>query len=124
MMNSQRYLAALILVCLFASHSNADAPPTQDAASFNIRPNTPDDQTPAIQKYLDHVAKLGGGSAYLPPGQYTVQGSLRVPTAVSLAGSWETPHHGILTKGTVLLAYAGRGKEDGPALIELSPSSG
>ena len=123
-MNSPRYVVALILVCLFASHSNADTPTPQDAASFNIQPNTPDDQTPAIQKYLDHVANLGGGSAHLPPGQYTIRAFLRVPTGVMLTGAWEMPHHGLLTKGTVLLAYAGRGKEDGPALIELSPSSG
>ena len=33
-------------------------------------------------------------------------------------------HHAQLTKGTVILAYAGKGKETDPPLIGLSPSSG
>src|SRR5688500_2966312 len=94
------------------------------AAVYGIRADVADDQTAAIQKYLNEVERRGGGEARLEPGQYTIRGSLRAPAGVMLAGAWEMPHHGIITKGTVLMAYAGRGKEDGAALIELSPSSG
>lgn len=94
------------------------------AADFGVKGNVPEDQTAAIQKYLDDVAAQGGGAARLPAGQFTIRGSLTVPTGVTLIGAWEQPHHGILTKGTVLMAYAGRGQENGPAVVELTESSG
>jgi len=81
------------------------------------------DDTAAIQAALDAAAATGGEVA-LPPGQYLVAGSLRVPTGVMLSGSWEMPHHGAYNVGTALLATGGRGREQGPALIELSQSSG
>jgi len=92
-------------------------------ADFDIHPDSPDDQTAHIQKFLDEQARLGGGAASLPPGAYTLKGSLTIPTGVTLAGSWTAPHHGIISKGTILHAYAGRGSESGPALIELQQSS-
>jgi len=111
-------LFALVLVDFGA------AAPTTAPADFGIVPNGKEDQTAAIQKYLDAIASAGGGTARLDPGQYVIRGSLRVPSGVLLLGAWEMPHHAALTRGTVLMAYGGRGKEDGPALIELSPDTG
>ena len=119
---SRRIVVIVVLICSCTAGVLAQEPAR--AAEFGIRANVSDDQTAAVQKYLNDVEKRGGGEARLGPGQYTIRGSLRVPTAVMLTGAWEMPHHGIITKGTVLMAYAGRGKEDGPAFIELSPSSG
>lgn len=100
------------------------APPPVKATELGIIPNSPDDQTALIQKFLEAVAIRGGGEARLEPGQYVIRGSITVPTGVTLRGAWEQPHHGILTRGTVLMAYGGRGTEEGPALIELNTSSG
>ena len=80
------------------------------------------DDTAPLQAALDAAGRAGGTVA-LPPGRYRVTGSLRVPTGVSLSGSWDAPHHGAWDKGTTLLVTGGRGREDGPATIELAESS-
>ena len=80
------------------------------------------DDTAAIQAALDAQGKPGG-EVSLPPGLYLVRGSLRVPTGVTLRGSWDAPHHGAWDKGTTLAITGGRGREDGPAAVELSESS-
>lgn len=80
------------------------------------------DDTAAIQAALGAAGK-SGGEVFLPPGQYRIAGSLRVPTGVTLRGSWDAPHHGAWDKGTTLAVTGGRGREDGPAAIELQESS-
>ena len=80
------------------------------------------DDTAAIQAALDAQGKTGG-EVFLPPGQYRIAGSLRVPTGVTLRGSWNAPHHGAWDKGTTLAITGGRGREDGPAAVELAESS-
>jgi hypothetical protein len=81
------------------------------------------DATAAIQQQLDAVA-ITGGQVVLLPGQYLIQGSLKVPSAVTLRGSWTAPHHGSeWKKGTTLLITGGRDNENGPAAIQLSPDA-
>ena len=93
----------------------------QDAVT--TQPDASADQTAAIQSQLDQAAQAGGGAVCLPPGRHVVLGNLVVPTGCTLAGTWKEPHHGTVTHGTVLEAYAGRGSEDGPAFITLQQSS-
>ncbi len=88
-----------------------------------LHANQSDDATAAIQTELDRAGEGGGGEVYLSSGKYRVEGSLSVPSGVTLAGSWEAPHHSENLLGTVLEAYGGRGREEGPALLELNPSS-
>ncbi|MCF7709434.1 MAG: hypothetical protein K9N52_11095 [Verrucomicrobia bacterium] len=117
-----KYSLLLFSVLIGLSNVFAKADPlTQE--QFNIVANSEEDQTAAVQSYMDAVAEQGGGEARLTAGAYTIKGSLTVPTGVTLAGTWETPHHGVLSKGTVIHAYGGRGNEDGPALIKLTQSS-
>jgi hypothetical protein len=80
------------------------------------------DDTAAIQTALQ-TAETKGPVCFLPAGQYRVNGALRVPPGVTLAGaSGGTPHseHPI---GTVLLAFGGRGQADGQPLITLKPNA-
>ena len=80
------------------------------------------DATATIQGMLDETGKRGGG-VELPAGQFRIDGSLRVPSGVTLRGRWTSPHHGMYTLGTTLLVYGGRGDEKQPAAVELSASS-
>jgi len=75
-----------------------------------------------IQEALDKAAKTGG-EVFLPSGRYRLDGRLVIPPGVTLMGTWTAPHHARLNTGTILMVYAGRGKEDDPPLITLSPSS-
>lgn len=77
------------------------------------------DATGPIQAMLDSQGATGG-EVRLPPGQYLIKGSLKVPHGVTLRGSWDAPHHGNQWQvGTTLLITGGAGQEDGPAAIEM-----
>jgi len=88
-----------------------------------IRPQDKEDQTTSVQRELDRASAEGGGVVYLRPGRYRIEGSLRVPSGVTLSGSWRAPHHSQGLIGTVLEAHGSKGDERGPALLELEPSS-
>ena len=81
------------------------------------------DDSSAIQKALDAAVAQGGGVVDLGVGRFRMEKPITVPTGVTLAGVWEAPHHGVTTKGTTFDIYAGKGKEDDPPLVTLSPSS-
>lgn len=80
------------------------------------------DATGLLQHKLDEAGKTGG-EVFLQAGRYRLEGHITVPSGVTLRGTWTAPHHAQLHTGTVLLAYEGRGQEDGSPLISLSPSS-
>lgn len=119
-------VTAAIVLAFGLLHGNPSTDPQHavPASPHRITPNTDRDQTGNIQKYLDAVAKAGGGEAHLRPGKYRLKGNLVVPTGVTLTGAWKIPHHGVLESGTLLQAYAGRGKEKGQPFIRLEQSSG
>lgn len=81
------------------------------------------DDSSAIQKALDQ-ASATGATVKLPAGKYRLDKPISIPRGVTLEGEWKAPHHADLDKGTVILAYAGKGKETDPALITLTQSSG
>ncbi len=80
------------------------------------------DDTAALQARLDQAGKTGGEVA-LEARAYRINGSLTVPTGVTLRGSWAAPHHGAWDKGTTLLITGGRGQENGTPAITLRKSS-
>jgi len=94
-----------------------------NATDFGVKGDGKTDDTPAIQAALNKAGETGGGVVQLPTGQYRLDGTLAVPSGVTLQGVWQTPHFSYPNLGTALLAYAGRGKEDGPPLIMLETNS-
>ena len=81
------------------------------------------DDSAAIQKAMNAAAAGGGGRVECGVGRFRLDHPLEIPEGVTLAGVWEAPHHAQITKGTVFLAYAGKGDENGPPLVTLNPSS-
>ena len=83
-----------------------------------------EDNTSAIQKALDEAGKSkDGATVYVAAGYYHCAGTLKVPSGVELRGSSNVPHH-TQNGGTVLLATAGKGKENGEPFITLAHGSG
>lgn len=80
------------------------APPVsligRDASHYGVRPNSPDDQTAALQRAIDQAA-AARVPLVLPPGTYRT-GPLRLPDGVQLAG----------IRGATVLAFTG-----GPSLL-------
>lgn len=83
------------------------------------------DDTTAFQRALDQAGRAGGGVVEVPAGRYRINGVLSVPAGVTLQGTYRTPPTTLRNaagelSGSVLLAYAGRGSEEGAPLIRLA----
>lgn len=82
-----------------------------NAVEQGADPTGEKDSTEAIQICLDLLRDIGG-IVFLPAGQYKVEGTLDIPSAVTLRGEWLSPDEGGLGKGTILMAYKGKGQAD------------
>lgn len=89
-----------------------------EATAFGVRGDGKTDDTAALQKALDAAGNAGGGVVNLPAGHYRINGHLTIPKAVTLQGTYRVPPMASL-EGTVLLAFASRGKPDDPPFIRL-----
>lgn len=115
---------AVLMICAFSSIALADEKTgVWSAMDFGAKADGQIDDGPAIQQALDTAGKAGGGEVRLPAGTYRIEGSLSVPSGVTLGGVWQAPHHEDQTWGSALFATGHRGEENGPALIQLAPSS-
>jgi hypothetical protein len=82
------------------------------------------DDTAAFQSAMGSVARAGGGTVFVPEGRYVLRSNLMIPTGVTLRGDWEKPVPGKPLRGTVLMAYAGRGEAEGRPFLGLRQCSG
>ncbi len=86
------------------------------------------DCTAAFQSAMDSVASAGGGIVNVPSGEFCIRGTLKIPGGVTLLGTFRTaPSNDHENRpridGSVLLAYAGRGSQDGTPFITLAGSN-
>jgi hypothetical protein len=124
-------LPALALVCGMFTFPLA-AQPVYNVKDFGASGKRTDDARPAIQRAIDDCGKTGGGTVYLPPGEYT-SGQLRLRSGVRVyieAGAvlyasldskqFEPAPNSALFFGTDLhdIALEGRGTVDGQASYE------
>jgi uncharacterized protein YjdB len=92
-------------------------------ADYGITGDGTTDVTQQFQTLLNDLGALGGGTLFVPEGQYVIKGNLLVPKGITLRGEWKKPVKGQPVVGTVLMAYAGRGHEDQAPFITMEPSS-
>jgi len=81
------------------------------------------DVTSLVQTLIDSLGRLGGGTVFLPEGKYVVRGSITIRKGITLRGEWSKPVKGQPIKGTILMAYAGRGSETATPLITMETSA-
>lgn len=103
-----------------------------DVMRFGATPDGKSDNTKAFQKALDAAAADGGGLVTVPVGQFSFDGSLTIPMAVTLRGTfgYAPAHAGIRDNsgekpvyGSVLLPRANAGSEDCPPFITLQTNA-
>ena len=104
-----------------------------DVHDFGAVADGKTDDTGAFQKALNAAGDNGGGVVYAPRGNYFFSGHLNVPSAVSLAGVWESvpAHNGLRDRGlprptedgTTFLITEAAGREEGPAFVTLNTNS-
>ena len=89
---------------------------------FGAKGDGKTDDTIAFQKALDKTG-VTGGVVCVPTGMYRIKGTLSIPEGVTLEGSWVGPHTSQLDKGSTLMAFAGRDKENSTPFISLKTGS-
>ncbi|MFB9278826.1 glycosyl hydrolase family 28-related protein [Cohnella cellulosilytica] len=94
-----------------------------DVTDYGAKGDGAADETSVFQRLLDSIGRLGGGTLFVPEGKYAIRGNLYVPKGVTLRGEWKKPVKGEPVRGTILMAYAGRGDEEAPPLLTLESSS-
>lgn len=94
-----------------------------DIRDFGVEPNCNEDVTNKIQLAMILINQAGGGTVFLPEGEYIVEGTLNIPKGVTLCGDWLSPDESPKIKGTILLAYSGKGRLAGTPFITLQPNS-
>jgi hypothetical protein len=82
-----------------------------------------EDHTSRTQKYLDDLAKEGGGILFFPAGYYSFYGSLHVPANVELRGVVDIPLHAT-RPGTTFNVLTKEGSDKDTAFITLNEQSG
>jgi hypothetical protein len=82
------------------------------------------DDTAAFQAAMDMQSAHGGGAVFAAAARYVIRGNLKIPTGVTLRGDWERPSATAPVRGTLLMAYAGRGSERGWPFLSLEQCSG
>lgn len=68
-----------------------------------VKPSGNDD-TLLIQQAINRQAGSGGGTVFLPGGDYRIEGRLNIPSGVELRGIHDVPHH-TMGGGSVLHIY-------------------
>jgi hypothetical protein len=58
------------------------------AADFGVQADGSADDSPALQRTLDHAGKAGGGTVLLPRGTSVLKAAVTVPTGVELRGGY------------------------------------
>ena len=71
--------------------------------NYGVDPTGVADSTDGIQRALDDCEARGGGTVFLPVGNYRITKQLRIPSFTVLRGDWQNPELGN-EYGTVILA--------------------
>ena len=82
----------------------ADIVPTEDG--YVVDPTGKTDSTAGIQQALYDVYDAGGGTVYLPAGNYAITGDIYIPPYCILQGDWQDPDEGGTEYGTIISIWS------------------
>ena len=81
------------------------------------------DCTETVQDAIDQVWANGGGTVFLPAGEYRFNGSLNVRSRVTLLGQWNLPTPSAWKPGTVLKIMTTGAADKGSPFLTLQSSA-
>lgn len=124
----------VLLVSLFATAQavGAEGQGPWDVVALGAKGDAATDNTAVFQAALDAAGRAGGGVVTVPSGRFRINGTLKIPAGVTLQGTFRVPpsvndsfgqRPENKVEGTTLLAYAGRGSEEGTPFITLAGSN-
>lgn len=92
-------------------------------APYNADNTGKKDVTKIIQKAIDDCFEKGGGTVWLPKGEYRVTGNIYIQKFVTLRGEYQDPDEGT-EYGTIIIADVESSNEMLPSLFTVGASAG
>ena len=92
-------------------------------APYNADNTGKNDATAAIQKAIDDCFLNGGGTVWLPEGEYRVTGNIYIRKFVTLRGDYQDPDMGN-DYGTIIIADVESSDKMRPSLFTIAASAG
>ncbi len=83
-----------------------------------------EDATSAFQDAINRAAIAGGAVVFVPAGTYRFDGNLNIPEGVILRGEWANPDSVGSVTGTILMAYSGKGSDEGTPFVSIQRGAG
>ena len=99
----------------------ADFVPTE--MGYAVDPSGETDSTAGIQQALFDCYNAGGGTVFLPAGNYAISDTIYIPPYVSLRGDWQDPDEG-KEYGTIISVWMEGRDEENAGAFEISGSAG
>lgn len=99
----------------------ADFVPTE--MGYAVDPTGETDSTAGIQAALYDCYDAGGGTVYLPAGNYAISNTIHIPPHVTLRGDWQDPDVGT-EYGTIISVWMEGDDIEGPGAFKLSGNAG
>ncbi|BDC98732.1 glycosyl hydrolase family 28-related protein [Persicobacter psychrovividus] len=103
-----------------------------DVTDFGALGDGKKDCTRAFQRAMKAAKKKGGGTVFIPAGDFVLTAPVVVPSGVELRGTYEVPHHPLNqfaqgkawgVPGSVIYAYYGKNEPDAPGLIQVESNA-
>ncbi len=124
------FVAACCAMCALSIIAQEKVVSTDyNVTSFGAIADATTNNTKSFQDALDAAGKTGG-RVIVPAGRYAIRGHLSIPESVELCGSFDAPPRSNFStgtlekeKGSILLAYEGKGDETGEPFITLNRAS-
>lgn len=99
----------------------ADYIPTE--MGYAVDPTGATDSTAGLQKVLYDCYEAGGGTVYLPAGNYAISDTVYIPPYVTLRGDWQDPDVGT-EYGTIVSVWMETEDSECAGAFEMGGSSG
>lgn len=122
-----------------ATHASPEVPPVtgnpmvRSIMDYGAYPDGTRDNTPIFQQALDATAAVNGGIVEVPSGRYRFEGSITIPSNVTLRGTFTyAPAHAgmrdvgsqpLPVYGSVLEPFGGAGEVEGAPFITLESNA-
>lgn len=92
-------------------------------APYNADNSGERDATQSIQQAIDDCYNAGGGTVWLPKGEYRITGNIYIKKFVTMRGEYQDPDEGN-EYGTVIIADVESSDEMLPSLFTVGASAG
>lgn len=99
----------------------ADIVPTE--VGYALDPTGETDSTAGLQKALYDCYDAGGGTVYLPAGNYAISDTVYIPPYVTLRGDWQDPDEGT-EYGTIISVWMESEDTEGAGAFKLGACGG